>query len=151
MRSCSKSWTRAWIWRRGLSRQKGVPGERALRECHRDVSRHARGGGRDPALSKTEGFPESLTLAFDKVEDLRYGENPHQSAAFYRDAGSEPATGVAGAEQLHGKELSYNNILDLDAGWRLARKLPGERAAAVVIKHTNPCGAALGESPSDHP
>ena len=98
------------------------------------------------ALSKTEGFPESLTLAFDKVQDLRYGENPHQSAAFYRDAGSEPATGVAGAEQLHGKELSYNNILDLDAGWRLARELPGERAAAVVIKHTNPCGAALGES-----
>ncbi len=87
-------------------------------------------------------FPEELALRFTKVQDLRYGENPHQAAAFYRDS----ALAVAGATKLHGKELSYNNILDLDAAWRLVRELPGSRAAAVVIKHTNPAGAALGES-----
>jgi phosphoribosylaminoimidazolecarboxamide formyltransferase/IMP cyclohydrolase len=90
----------------------------------------------------SESFPEELTLRFTKVQSLRYGENPHQSAAFYRDH----ALGVAGAETLHGKELSYNNILDLDAAWRLVRELPRARPAAVVIKHTNPAGAALGES-----
>lgn len=87
-------------------------------------------------------FPSGLDLGFEKVQDLRYGENPHQSAAFYRDLG-RPPIGIAGAEQLHGKELSYNNILDLDAAWRLARELPHDKAAAVVVKHTNPCGAAL--------
>jgi phosphoribosylaminoimidazolecarboxamide formyltransferase/IMP cyclohydrolase len=98
------------------------------------------------ARSETDGFADTLLLGFEKVQDLRYGENPHQSAAFYRDASSQAAIGVAGAEQLHGKELSYNNILDLDAAWRIARELPDDRAAAVVIKHTNPCGAALGAS-----
>jgi phosphoribosylaminoimidazolecarboxamide formyltransferase/IMP cyclohydrolase len=90
-------------------------------------------------------FPGSLTLSYEKAQDLRYGENPHQTAAFYRDAGSDPI-GIAGATQLHGKELSYNNILDLDAAWRLVRELPEGRGAAVVIKHTNPCGAALSNS-----
>lgn len=87
-------------------------------------------------------FPEELALRFTKVQDLRYGENPHQAAAFYRDR----ALAVAGATKLHGKELSYNNILDLDAAWRVVRELPRSRAACVVIKHTNPAGAALGES-----
>jgi phosphoribosylaminoimidazolecarboxamide formyltransferase/IMP cyclohydrolase len=90
-------------------------------------------------------FPSRLVMSFDKVQDLRYGENPHQAAAFYRDA--DPRTiAVAGARQLHGKELSYNNILDLDAAWRLARELPADRAAAVIIKHTNPAGAAIADS-----
>lgn len=94
---------------------------------------------------KDSSFPNRLVMSFDKVQDLRYGENPHQAAAFYRDA--EPRTiAVAGARQLHGKELSYNNILDLDAAWRLARELPSDRAAAVVIKHTNPAGAAIGDT-----
>lgn len=88
------------------------------------------------------GFPAELTLSFTKVQDLRYGENPHQAAAFYRDS----ALAVAGATKLHGKELSYNNILDLDAAWRLVRELPRSGAAAVVIKHTNPAGAALSTS-----
>ncbi len=91
-------------------------------------------------------FAQSLTLRFEKLQDLRYGENPHQTAAFYRDGGPAETFGIAGATQLHGKELSYNNILDLDAAWRLVRELPGARAAAAVIKHTNPCGAATADS-----
>jgi phosphoribosylaminoimidazolecarboxamide formyltransferase/IMP cyclohydrolase len=90
-------------------------------------------------------FPRHPELSFEKIQDLRYGENPHQSAAFYRELSGSKSIGIAGAEQLQGKELSYNNILDLDAAWRLVRELPPGRAAAVVIKHTNPCGAALAD------
>jgi phosphoribosylaminoimidazolecarboxamide formyltransferase/IMP cyclohydrolase len=90
-------------------------------------------------------YPEGLSLRFKKIQDLRYGENPHQTAAFYRDGGASSAIGIAGARQLHGKELSYNNILDLDAAWRLVRELPPARAASAVIKHTNPCGAAMAD------
>lgn len=89
--------------------------------------------------------PDSLLLSSEKVMDLRYGENPHQDAAFYRSAG--PPSGLAAADQLHGKELSYNNILDTDAAWQLVSELEG--IAAVIIKHSNPCGAAIGDSPSD--
>ena len=89
--------------------------------------------------------PDCLVLSSDKVMDLRYGENPHQDAAFYRAAGI--ATGVAAADQIHGKELSYNNILDTDAAWGLVSELDG--TAAVIIKHSNPCGAALGSSVVD--
>ncbi len=101
----------------------------------------------EATLTRSAGvaFPESLTLRFEKVQDLRYGENPHQAAAFYRDSLGGDAVGIAGSTQLHGKELSYNNILDLDAAWRLVRELPPARAAAAVIKHTNPCGAALAD------
>lgn len=88
-------------------------------------------------------LPATLSVSFEKVQDLRYGENPHQSAAFYREAGAVP-TAVAGTRKLQGKELSYNNILDLDAAWRLTCEF--EDTAAVVIKHTNPCGVALGET-----
>ena len=105
------------------------------------AARRSLGGGGTEAT-----FPESLTLRFEKLQDLRYGENPHQAAAFYRDFGSSEKIGIAGATQLHGKELSYNNILDLDAAWRLVRELPAARAAAAVIKHTNPCGAATADT-----
>lgn len=91
------------------------------------------------------GFPARLPLTFDRVSALRYGENPHQSAALYRDPGGE-AEGIPGARQLHGKELSYNNILDLDAALRLTADLAEahpDRAAAVVVKHSNPAGAAV--------
>lgn len=83
-------------------------------------------------------FPEHLGLTFTRLQGLRYGENPHQEAAFY--SSGRPPRGLAAAEQLHGKELSFNNILDLDAAWRLALDLsmPG----AAVIKHGNPAGAA---------
>jgi phosphoribosylaminoimidazolecarboxamide formyltransferase/IMP cyclohydrolase len=89
-----------------------------------------------------QGFPELLTLSFQKVQDLRYGENPHQRAAFYK----EPAatSGVATAKKLHGKELSFNNIYDLNAAYNLVLEFAGQTApAATIIKHTNPCGAAI--------
>jgi phosphoribosylaminoimidazolecarboxamide formyltransferase / IMP cyclohydrolase len=90
-------------------------------------------------LGRDDRFPPRLVLGYEKVDDLRYGENPHQAAAFYRSAG--PPTGIAAAEKLHGKELSYNNILDADAAWRLAAEL--EPPAAAIIKHSNPCGVAV--------
>ena len=89
-------------------------------------------------LGKEQPFPPKLLIAGTKVMDLRYGENPHQGAAFYRSLG-EPA-GLAAAEQLHGKELSYNNILDTDAAWKLVLDLEGP--ATAIIKHSNPCGVA---------
>jgi phosphoribosylaminoimidazolecarboxamide formyltransferase/IMP cyclohydrolase len=88
-------------------------------------------------------LPASEVLSLEKVIDLRYGENPHQRAALYRKA-SEPARGVAGAQILHGKELSYNNLLDSDAAWNLI--LEFDRPAAAVIKHTNPCGVAQSDA-----
>ena len=87
-------------------------------------------------------LPSSEVLSLEKVSDLRYGENPHQRAALYRKA-FEPSFGVAGAEVLHGKELSYNNLLDSDGAWNLV--LEFDRPAAAVIKHTNPCGVAQAD------
>ena len=87
-------------------------------------------------------YPETLSLSFEKRSGLRYGENPHQSAAFYVDPIPSPVS-IAAAEQLHGKELSYNNLIDLDAAFQIAREF--QQPAAVVIKHTNPCGCAIGE------
>ncbi len=86
-----------------------------------------------------QGFPESFPIPLEKVEDLRYGENPNQSAAFYKDPFT-PGTTVAKAEQLHGKQLSYNNILDLDKALDICMDF--EKPTAVVMKHTNPCGLA---------
>ncbi len=93
------------------------------------------------APGERDAFPPRLVLEADRVAALRYGENPHQAAAFYRPGGS-PAAGLAAARQLHGPELSYNNLLDFSAA--LALLLEFEEPAAVAIKHTNPCGAALG-------
>jgi phosphoribosylaminoimidazolecarboxamide formyltransferase/IMP cyclohydrolase len=105
--------------------------------------------GYDAAIAKyftrKEEFPESLSFATSKVAELRYGENPHQAAAFYRPAGV--IRGLAAAEQLHGKELSYNNLLDVDAAWKLVSELPAPSVA--IIKHTNPCGAAIGSALQD--
>jgi phosphoribosylaminoimidazolecarboxamide formyltransferase/IMP cyclohydrolase len=81
-------------------------------------------------------LPRDLSLRAPKLMDLRYGENPHQSAALYGRRGQ----GIAGAEQLHGKELSYNNLVDLDAAWQLASEF--SQPAAAILKHTNPCGCA---------
>lgn len=88
-------------------------------------------------------LPAVLSLRFQQRQALRYGENPHQKAAFYVEP-TPPPDSVAGAEVLHGKELSFNNLLDLDSALNLAREFAGP--AAVVIKHNNPCGAAIGTS-----
>ncbi|GAB6934665.1 bifunctional phosphoribosylaminoimidazolecarboxamide formyltransferase/IMP cyclohydrolase [Calditerricola yamamurae] len=90
-----------------------------------------------------EVWPETFTLAVEKVQDLRYGENPHQQAAFYRTPDRRPGT-LAAAEQLHGKELSYNNILDADAALALVQEFA--EPAVVAVKHTNPCGVGTGET-----
>ena len=84
-------------------------------------------------------FPSTLRLRYEKVSDLRYGENPHQRAAMYSDG---TVQGIANGRQLQGKELSYNNIVDLQAAWELAAEFDGPFCA--IIKHTNPCGSALG-------
>ncbi len=91
-------------------------------------------------------FPQSLRLAGEKLQDLRYGENPHQKAAFYRDEQAVAGT-IAAYRQLQGKELSYNNIADSDAAWECVRTF--DAPACVIVKHANPCGVALGDAPLD--
>ena len=89
-------------------------------------------------------YPAVLTLQFHKLQDLRYGENPHQSAAFYRDA--RPVAGaLASYRQVQGKELSYNNIADADAAWECVKQF--EEPACVIVKHANPCGVAVAATP----
>ena len=84
-------------------------------------------------------LPDALELSFTKVAGLRYGENPHQQGALYVPAG-QPSGGIARAEQLHGRELSFNNLMDADAAWRVVCDF--DRPTVAVIKHTNPCGLA---------
>jgi phosphoribosylaminoimidazolecarboxamide formyltransferase/IMP cyclohydrolase len=91
-------------------------------------------------------FPGQFNGRFIKLQDLRYGENPHQEAAFYRDLDPAPGSLVT-AVQLHGKELSYNNIADADAAWECVKAFEGP--ACVIVKHANPCGVATGADPLD--
>ena len=91
--------------------------------------------------SQKSSFPNALRLAFTKAMDLRYGENPHQRAALYSDGSQR---GVAAGRQMQGKELSYNNIVDLDACWELAHEF--DEPACAIIKHTNPAGCATGKN-----
>jgi phosphoribosylaminoimidazolecarboxamide formyltransferase / IMP cyclohydrolase len=98
-------------------------------------ARLARVGAEDES-----GLPAFLDIRAPRALDLRYGENPHQKAALY----SNRQGGIAGAEQLQGKELSYNNLVDLDAAWQLIREF--DRPASAIIKHTNPCGCAEGST-----
>ncbi|MGB8583317.1 MAG: bifunctional phosphoribosylaminoimidazolecarboxamide formyltransferase/IMP cyclohydrolase [Candidatus Sulfotelmatobacter sp.] len=96
-------------------------------------------GAAAPTFSET--FPQTLRLSFQKTLDLRYGENPHQKAAMYSDGSG---VGVANARQLQGKELSYNNIVDLQAAWDLAQEF--DEPVCTIIKHTNPAGTATGKT-----
>src|SRR5664279_4521873 len=92
-------------------------------------------------LSAGEGFPATLRLSFNTALDLRYVYNPHQKAALYNDRSGQ---GVANSKQLQGKELSYNNIVDLQAAWDLAQEF--DEPVVAIIKHTNPCGTAIALS-----
>jgi phosphoribosylaminoimidazolecarboxamide formyltransferase / IMP cyclohydrolase len=92
----------------------------------------------DPAKSD---LPSTLRISYPLAMPLRYGENPHQRAALYSD---DSGAGIAGAKQLQGKELSFNNLVDLDACWELAQEFDSGRPGVAIIKHTNPCGAATG-------
>src|SRR5215469_550438 len=95
-------------------------------------------------LHPEAGFPATLRFSFHKALDLRYGENPHQKAAMYSNGSN---AGVANARQLQGKELSYNNIVDLQAAWDLAQEF--DEPVVAIIKHTNPCGTATGKTVLD--
>jgi phosphoribosylaminoimidazolecarboxamide formyltransferase/IMP cyclohydrolase len=101
-------------------------------------------------LSKFDGeeeFPKEAEIFLEKVQDLRYGENPHQKAAFYQEMGSgmgQLGSQITKAKQLHGKELSYNNLVDMDAAWSAANYFADPTVA--IIKHTNPCGIAKAEN-----
>ena len=103
----------------------------------------------DPGASPAQAPQRSLFAGqangrFVKIQDLRYGENPHQQAAFYRDLHPAPGS-LAVAQQLQGKELSYNNIADADAAWECVKSF--DAAACVIVKHANPCGVAVGKDP----
>ncbi|MBN1109424.1 MAG: bifunctional phosphoribosylaminoimidazolecarboxamide formyltransferase/IMP cyclohydrolase, partial [Methanomassiliicoccales archaeon] len=98
------------------------------------------------SVLKDDGFPGTYCMGLEKRQDLRYGENPHQAAAFYADPFAKGVC-VSRSEQLHGKELSYNNILDLESALDLVREF--ERPTAIVIKHTNPCGVASADTISN--
>jgi phosphoribosylaminoimidazolecarboxamide formyltransferase/IMP cyclohydrolase len=100
-------------------------------------------------LAKSEDdspFPAQRQMLLEKIQDVRYGENPHQRAAFYRESGA-PVFGLVKARQLHGKQLSFNNFLDLDAALGLAQEF--SEPCAVIVKHTNPCGAAAAQTLSE--
>jgi len=128
----------------GELRETGAVGLETRRRLAQDA--FARTSGYDAAIARylgAEPFPQRLVLAFDKIQDLRYGENPHQRGAFYREPGAADPC-VATARQLAGKALSYNNIYDLDAALELVREFSGP--AAVVVKHGIPCGVGTGDA-----
>ena len=93
-------------------------------------------------LGAHEKLPDSLTLTFNKMDEMRYGENPHQAAAFYREAGPLLAGTIANYQQLQGKALSYNNIADTDAALECVKVF--DEPACVIVKHANPCGVGVG-------
>ena len=104
--------------------------------------------GETASENETEGFPESRTVRYERISGLRYGENPHQDAAYYAEVGVEHL--LSGAEKLQGKEISFNNLYDLDAARTLLADLTDLGGqAAVIVKHANPCGAAVGASTAD--
>ena len=96
-------------------------------------------------LAHLRPYPDTLTLTYEKAQDLRYGENPHQAAAFYREIGTDTAT-LANAKQLHGKELSFNNINDTSGALELLRDFDESVPTIVAVKHATPCGVGCGEN-----
>ncbi|MFO1413440.1 MAG: bifunctional phosphoribosylaminoimidazolecarboxamide formyltransferase/IMP cyclohydrolase [Burkholderiales bacterium] len=96
------------------------------------------------ATGAAHGWPDSMHINGEKVQEMRYGENPHQAAAFYRDEAPAPGS-IATYRQLQGKELSYNNVADSDAAWECVKTFA--ESACVIVKHANPCGVAVGANP----
>lgn len=124
--------TRLSLARKAFARTARYDGEIAT-----ELERLAANGS--VSMGHLEPLPERIQIALERKQPMRYGENPHQAAALYIPAGASPS-GLAGAKQLQGKELSYNNLVDLDAAWELAREF--RQPATILIKHNNPCGAA---------
>jgi phosphoribosylaminoimidazolecarboxamide formyltransferase/IMP cyclohydrolase len=135
--------TRLNLARKAYARTARYDGEIATELERLSVSDRVPGG---IAIGALERLPQRMHIALERRQSMRYGENPHQAAALYIPAGY-PAAGLAGAKQLQGKELSYNNLVDLDSAWALAQEF--HRPAVAIIKHNNPCGAAEQESLSD--
>jgi phosphoribosylaminoimidazolecarboxamide formyltransferase / IMP cyclohydrolase len=106
------------------------------------------GGSRAPGEEFPEVLPDRLALDLRRVQPLRYGENPDQPAAFYADAGADGA-GLPGLAQIHGKELSFNNLLDVDAATLAVAAWEAPLAACAIVKHTTPCGLAVGGDPAE--
>ena len=132
--------TRLRLARKAYARTARYDGEIATELERLKVDEH---GPNAVSIGALEKLPERIHLALERRQSMRYGENPHQAAALYLPAGA-PATGLAGAKQLQGKELSYNNLVDLDAAWALASEF--RRPGVAIIKHNNPCGAAEQDS-----
>jgi phosphoribosylaminoimidazolecarboxamide formyltransferase/IMP cyclohydrolase len=103
----------------------------------------SKSSGSNAEAQAAAGFPSVLKLSYKKLQDLRYGENPHQKAAFYKDDSIDESS-VSSAVQLHGKELSFNNIIDLDAALEIVKEF--DSPGATIIKHTNPCGTATAKT-----
>jgi phosphoribosylaminoimidazolecarboxamide formyltransferase/IMP cyclohydrolase len=95
------------------------------------------------SLDTTEEYPENIVLSFEKIQNLRYGENPHQTAAFYRELGNGDK-GITDLIQLHGKALSFNNLMDLDSVVKMLKSFV--EPCSVIVKHNNPCGVAIGDN-----
>jgi len=111
------------------------------------LGKRVKGKG-EPSGGEAQDFPERRTVRYEKISGLRYGENPHQAAAYYAEVGAEHL--LSGVEKLQGREISFNNLYDLDAARTLLVDLTGLGAqAAVIVKHANPCGAAVGDSLAD--
>jgi phosphoribosylaminoimidazolecarboxamide formyltransferase/IMP cyclohydrolase len=132
--------TRLNLARKAYARTARYDGEIATELERLSVSAGAAGG---IVIGALERLPQRMHIALERRQSMRYGENPHQAAALYVPAGYA-AAGLAGAKQLQGKELSYNNLVDLDSAWALAKEF--YRPAVAIIKHNNPCGAAEQES-----
>ena len=128
--------------RLGLARKAYARTSRYDGEIATELERLVATGG-SVSIGAAERLPYRIHVAMERKQTMRYGENPHQSAALYIPAGS-PVSGLAGAAQLQGKDLSYNNLVDLDAAWALVEEF--DRPGVAIIKHNNPCGAAERES-----
>ncbi|MBM3307050.1 MAG: bifunctional phosphoribosylaminoimidazolecarboxamide formyltransferase/IMP cyclohydrolase [Candidatus Eisenbacteria bacterium] len=160
LRAASKNFANVVV----VSSPEQYPWVAALLAEHGDVPEHARRRLAVEAFAVTRDYdraihrylatesessvdlPACLALDYEKVQELRYGENPHQRAALYTSLGQTQAPSVVGAEQLSGKELSYNNYLDLDAALAIVREF--QDPAAAILKHATPCGVAMAPTPS---